>query len=268
MKNTNQTLTRLKSVSMSAVIGFTVLANHSALADATLTLDADGQASTLQIKDQRVLLSIPQEQTDVLFDSTSQSMQVIDHNQKTVFPINEQTLATIKGQLEGIQGMMSQAMQGLSPEQQAQMQAMMGGFSFGGKKPAPEPQVSMKEIGNASYAGIKCTNYEVSFDGVKEGVACVSSGNSLGISSNDYKTLTAAQDFMFKMGREAGELAKQFGQSLPNFGKFAAEGILISAQNPKEQGSFQLTSINSDSLGKQLTVPQGYKTQDIASQMN
>jgi hypothetical protein len=236
-------------------------------ADATLSMQSDGLTRTLQIKGDRVFFAVPEEKTDVLFDTTTQTMNVIDHKQQTIYPVNEETLNAVKSQIQGLQGMMSQALEGLSPEQQAQMQSMLGGFGFGGNKPAAEPQVSIKEVGTAKYAGISCTQFQVSVDGVAEGTSCISSGNSLGLSSADYATLKAAQDFMLKMGRQAGDLAKQFGQSIPNYGDFQAQGILISAKSQREQGSFEMTSVNTDAIANNLDVPQGYKIQDVASQM-
>jgi len=243
--------------------------SSSANADATLSMQADGQSRTLQVKDGQLFMSMPEEQTDVLFDSANQTMKVIDHKQKSVYPINEQSLSAIKSQVQGLQGVMSQAMQGLSPEQRQQMQSMLGGFGLGGSAaPAKEPQTSIKAAGDGQYAGVSCEKFQISIDGVDQGTACISSGNSLGISKADYQTLKSAQDFMFQMGREAGDLAKQFGaRGIPNYGDFEANGILVSSKSAQQQGSFEITSIDKGSIDGALSAPAGYQTKDIASQM-
>jgi len=181
-------------------------------------------------------------------------------------PLNEATLMAVQEQASGMRAMMEQQLQGLSPEQHAQMEQMMQSMGTSMAEPAARPVPTLEEIGDTSYSGFDCSEQRVMEGDLQIATVCLSNGNNLGLGDADYQTLLGMQNFSFNLASKAKDLAAQTGNSIPNFSGASLDRLIIqgSDETGGNSGSMNITDIDDGTLPAGTTaIPDGYTPQDI-----
>jgi len=248
-----------------------IMISGAALADATITVIADNQNATLMIKNGKVLMKSDQLQDESIYDSTSDIFYVINHQKKTITPIDQDTVAKLSSTMGAAMSVVNKQLEGLSPEQRAQAEALMGSFGLTTTKPKAKPEVTLSATGSATYSDIPCEQSNILSDAQKIGTVCLSKGNSTPLSDTDYQTLLATQNFMLSMAKEAGEISQQFGgQSIPSFGDITLKSLVVHSTqigDTNQGGGINVTSIKTGSLAQDIALPNDYQTEDVMAKM-
>ena len=253
-----------------------VLAPLSVYADAVILYsgdDGDTDARTAFVQNGKVLIKDTDDpNTDIVFEPAINTMFVINHAEQTVMRIDEQAIDQFAGQAGGMVSMMQQQIQqqmaGMTDEQKAQMEAMLGGMMQGMNATPQEPEpVTLVQTGSAQYAGFACTVNQVMQSGNIIGQVCFSMGNNLGLSAGDYQTLVGMQNFTFLMASKADQFSGMIGGNVPSFGNIQTNNLIIQGTNAQnENNSMNIEAISSEGLPAGTTdVPAGYAEESLPS---
>jgi len=256
---------------LSLVTGICIgLFGSHAAADATIQISTDQQPVTVFVKNQKVLFRAgdarAREQSEAVFDQTTQTLNIIDHQNRTLFPLNEKTVRQLGGTINAAVGAMQQQLEGMSPEQRAQMETMMSGLGLSVPKQDTRPAVTLSRVAEKSYSGIRCEESAVMQGKKKLASVCISSGNTTPLSDTDYGSLLAAQAFMLDMARQVKQFAKQYGQQIPNLGDIELSGLMVnSVQTEQTNSSGNRFSIDTITTGNvaEITVPTDYQVRTL-----
>ncbi len=255
-----------------------VLANmSSAFADTQLTSSytspkqTSPQTATILMKDGKLAL---QDQNGVIngfYDSSSDVVFAVDHNQKSYYEINRALATQVGKQLNSVMTTMNQqmekAMAGMSDEQKRQFQSMMPGVMM--QKPAPtSAQVSIRKTTKSNkVAGISCEVTEMIESKQSVQQLCIASYQAAGLSNQEMESLK-------KLGKFAGELAQLLNignlQQQLNPANFASafdqmQGLPVSIDT-NDGHSGRITAITHDAVsGALFSIPKGYQKKDVMS---
>jgi hypothetical protein len=120
-------------------------------------------------------------QNTFVFDGVKQTMYIIDDSKKTYSEITKEDVDRVAAQM---QGMMAQ----VTPEQRAQIEAMMrgrGGRGISGMG-APAPKPTFKKTGTDKVGKWTCDKYE-GYDGDKKtSEVCTVAPTALGLTASDF----------------------------------------------------------------------------------
>ena len=161
---------------------------------------------------------------------------------------------------------MEQQLQGLPPEQRAQMEQMMQNMGINTAAPVERPVPTLETIGDASFSGFECSERRVMEGDRLIATVCLSKGNNLGLSESDYQTLLGMQNFTFELASKAKDLAAQMGNSMPNFSGAQLDSLIIqgSDNSGSSAGSMNITGIENGTLPAGSTnIPEDYAAQEM-----
>ncbi len=131
----------------------------------------------------------------MIFKGGSEQMINIDHTGKRYFVMDKQSLETFARQMNQAVAEMEKAMAGMSPEERAMMEKMMGDkMPSMQKSEYVEPVI--KQSGSGSVNGISCTKYEVLKDTTKVREVCVAPWSNIQGSQEIKSTLLNMAKFM------------------------------------------------------------------------
>jgi hypothetical protein len=150
--------------------------------------------------------------TVVLFDGPTQVIRFVDDAAKTY---NEMTKADVDGmgaQMAGLTAQMQQAMANMSPEQRAQVEAMMkargGGVPGAGGPPA---RTEYTKVGTDKVGKWTCDKYEGFRNGEKTSEVCTVDPKVLGITPADLEITRQLADFFSKMAPQTSDVVFRVG---------------------------------------------------------
>lgn len=257
---------------------FILLATSSGFshADATIIYSNEAdvlvEAQTTYVQNGKVMIKNANNNTDFIYEAASNTVFVVDHGNRTVMRITEQTFNNLVGQVSGmasiIQQQLEARMSSMSAAEQAQMQAMMDSIGLATPQPsAAPPPPTLQTKGNAVHAGIACTINSVVQENNIIAEVCLSKGNNIGIANADYQALIGMQNFIFKMASAAQQFSGMLGGKIPSMGEIETENLIV--QGTKLTGdryTMIIIGVSSNSLPADTTaVPQGYTEQQLPS---
>ena len=267
----------MKTIRM--ISGFILLATIAgySYADAIITYSDDPDvlvgAHSAYVQNGRVLIKETENNhTDVIFETASSTMYVVDHSKRTVMRLTEQVIDNLASQVGGvasiIQQQLAEQMANMSAEERAQMEALMGGLGLADVQTKAEPAApTLQATGNAEYAGIACTINSVIQEGGTIAEVCLSKGNNVGVSEADYQALLGMQNFGLKMASKAQQFSGMFGGSMPSLGEIEANNLIIQGTKMSgESNSMNIVGVSDESLPAGTTdLPVGYTEEKIPS---
>jgi hypothetical protein len=203
----------------------------------------------------------------VVFDGTKQTLYIIDDTKKTYSEITKDDLDRMAAQLAQVQQQMQGAMANMSPEQRAQIEAVMRGRSGRGMPgmPTPAAKPTYKKTGTDKVGKWTCDKYEGYQGDRKTSEVCTVAPTALGLSDSDFAVTK--------------EFAKFFSGVMPNmsdrvFSLGSLEdrgfvGVPIRTINYGADGSVtgtsELTDISHQNIpDSTFAPPAGYAKQDMA----
>ncbi|MEP7244416.1 MAG: DUF4412 domain-containing protein [Gammaproteobacteria bacterium] len=194
----------------------------------------------------------------------------VDTSAKSYRVMDQATIDQMGTKFAAARKQMEAQMANMPPERRAMMEKMLGQMGGGAGTPgAPAaPKRTLKKTGRTeSVAGITCTMWEVSVNGVKDTELCAAKPGSVPGGDEVIRTL-----------RELGEMMKSFTQ---NFGAQARKGasqpwndmetidgvpiLTRDFENGKASAETRLTAFHKESVAaSQFEVPAGYKEKKVS----
>lgn len=126
-------------------------------------------------------------QNAFVFDGVKQAMYIIDDAKKTYSEITKDDLDRMAAQMQQLQSQMQGAMAQLTPEQRAQMEAMMRGGRRGmPAMPTAAAKPTFKKTGTDKVGKWTCDKYEGYEGDKKTSEVCTVPTSALGLSDADF----------------------------------------------------------------------------------
>lgn len=216
----------------------------------------------IEINGQRARVTIHEggETTDIQFNADSGVAYVIDHREKTYLELTEEGIVQMGAQMQNmmaqIQAQMEQAAAGMSEEQRAQLDGLLG--QLGSPAPvdgAPPQSATFTRSGKSGeVAGMPCDRGTLSAGGENVDL-CVARRADIDLPAADYETLRAMIDFA---GRIAGRVSTLFpgaAATVPSFDLDALDGLPVEVRDA--QMHVAVTSV-SQQPRPPISLPDGY----------
>ena len=131
----------------------------------------------------------------VIFDGTKQLMYIVNTDRKTYNEMTKADVDQLGAQLSGAMAQMQQMLASMTPEQRAQMEAMMKGRGM----PALaglQAKTEYKKGGTQRVGKWTCDVYELSAAGQKTGELCTVSPQTLGFTMADFEVSRQMASFL------------------------------------------------------------------------
>lgn len=233
----------------------------SSFADTSLTYMDKDEASTMQIKNG--VLRSASDSDVMLFDSKSQAMTAVNHENKTYTRIDENTMKQMGGAVSEMQKMIEEQLQGLPPEQQAQMRQMMGGMMPSGMGMEKQPIRSEQTSKKGKAGDWVCKIVDVFKGDTKAYQICVTNYKSLGVSKEDYLVMKDFMTFISSMSEDM-PMGDQAFFAAADLGDGMLPVIVEGLSQSTIEESMTLNKVSNDTLDAALfAVPAGYKEQNM-----
>ncbi len=251
----------------------TLMLCEALYADATLQFqvhdlaapNAPVRTQTLYVKNQRILIKGAggDDRVDIVFDQATQTMSIVDHVKRTYLPLDEQSVSRLADRAEGLVSAVQEQLAALPPEQQAQLEALLGDSAMGAvtkEVPQPDPKTYSRS-GARTVNGIACEGIAVLKGGRKTAELCVASADAIGISADDFATVKAFQKFGEQLAARASQLAERFGARVPEFGTQKLDGLPVELKDYSGTANMAMlvTRVATDAIAdRALQIPAGY----------
>jgi hypothetical protein len=135
-----------------------------------------------------------------MFDAGKQTMSIVHPDRKTYSEITKADVDRLGGQMSDATAMLEQQMKGMSPEQRAQMEAMMRGRGRGMPGVgAAAAKTEYKKTGTDKVGKWTCEKYEGFKNGEKTVELCTVPAQTLGFTDGDFEVSRQLQAFFSKM---------------------------------------------------------------------
>ncbi|MEM6640361.1 MAG: DUF4412 domain-containing protein [Pseudomonadota bacterium] len=228
-----------------------------ALADASIKMNnsADGPV-TIHISGGKVAFSNGG-QVGLIYDSKSDGLTMINHDQKGYVVIDEAAMTEISGQMDGMMKAAMAELEKMSPEEREMAMKMMPPQArkmLLGEKLKAAP-ISVSFSGDSDMiAGYSCKMASVS--GLNGGTAnvCVAKPNTIGLSDADYQTMNRAMEMMQKSAEQFGG-----GAMMPSASDLDGVAIKVAEGNGKVT---MLESVDTKGIDSAIfEIPAGYSRQ-------
>ncbi len=203
---------------------------------------------------------------DILFERASDSVTVVDNAKRSYFVIDQEQLGRVATQAQSvmnvIQEQLAKQMENLSPEQQAHLKDMMGGFG-GAAEPAAISATYAATSRTGEFAGHACRVWQVVRDQRPLSEVCVAARDALGIDTDDRDTLLAVQRFAEGMLEQLGSLLGAAG-GLPRLGGGSIDGLAIAVADLQTGSRAMLTGVSRAEVPEDyFSVPPDYTRQTM-----
>jgi hypothetical protein len=195
-----------------SLVGHTAWAAQGLVIVEKSTTNGASETHQIQITSQRMRADVagPNGATTVVFDSTKQVLYMINPGRKTYNEMTKADAAQMGSQLSGAMAQMQEAMKGMSPEQRAQMEAMMKGrgmpaMTLGAAK------TTYRKGGTQRVGKWTCDVYEVLVNEQRTGELCTVSPQTLGLTAADFAVSHQLVEFMRNILPQGAEAMFQVG---------------------------------------------------------
>ncbi len=202
-------------------------------ADSTITLSTGSGNATLLVKNGRLLVkSNDPENTayiqditvnEVIFDTSEQTLYIIDHNERTVSPLTKANIEQFGKTIQAATGVLD----AMPSEQRDTLAGLMRGFGIDVPESQPSTALQLTSLAEQQFRGITCQENSVLEDNIELGRVCITNANSTPLTNQDYETLLNAQAFFLLLAKQAQPFAEQYGQSIPNLDGIDLSGLVV-----------------------------------------
>ncbi len=233
---------------------------------------APASTQVMYVKDGKLVVKGAggQPSIDMLFQRDNGLMSIVDHNEKTFMEFDEERISRLADQAQGmitiVQQQLADKLAGLPPEQAARVQEMLGGMGVGqAEPPAAKAAKRLVRSGTSKINGFSCEQIDVIEGDSKVAELCVASAAALGVPPDDYATLEALKAFGERLAAKTAHIAKQFGNSVPEFGGTEIDGIPVAMKDLSgaSETSMVLTRIDEGVDDAAMAVPADYARREL-----
>ena len=253
------------------VLGATAFAANGVVITMTTTSGGSSKTQQIQFDANHMRAGMAGrggDQSTFIFDGVKQSMLIVDDSKKTYSEITKDDVDRLASQMQQMQGAMQGAMANMTPEQRAQVEAMMrgrGGRGMPSMAGAPaETKPTFKKTGTDKVGKWACDKYEGYEGDKKTSEVCTVAPSALGISDSDFAVTQQFQKFFSALVPQRS--MQVFSLATIQDRGFA--GVPVRTITYGADGSVQSTSELSDIAHQNIpdstfAVPSGYQKQDM-----
>jgi hypothetical protein len=227
------------------------------------TTNGTPRTSQVQMTSQRMRADVGttagQTQT-VIFDGVKQVMYLVNVERKTYSRMTKADVDQMGAQLSGAMAQMQAAMASMSPEQRAQMEAMMKGRGMPGMPGmgGPPARPEYTKGGTQRVGKWTCDAYEMTTAGQKTGEVCTVSPQSLGFTAADFEVSRQMANFMRGLIPQGADALFQVGN--PQEQGFSGVPVRRVTTVNGQQVVSEVESVNRQDLSDSLfVVPEGFQ---------
>lgn len=210
--------------------------------------------------------------TDLLYDQARSAITIVNHQDRTFMLLDEQSIAEFMSgtmqMMNRVQEQLSRQMQGMSPEQRAQIERMMGGLAQPPKQSEEPPIEYIQTNKTQKVNGVACRITSLVKAGQPVTEICLAKTTALKMPAGDLKTLLSMQATAAKLAGAAAPLLKRLGSQMPEFGGKNLDGLPLKVTDLTGNHRTQMTvkSVSQGNAPKRaMLVPKGYQPAQLPS---
>jgi hypothetical protein len=200
----------------------------------------------------------------IIFDGAKKVLYIIDNAKKTYNEMTQADVDKIAGMANDAMAQMNKAMENMTPEQRAQMAAMMGRMGGRGMAmPSAAPaKVVYKKTGTDKVGKWTCDKYEATKDGEKSSEVCTVDPAVIGFTGADFAVTRQMADFFSKMVPKQAEQMFSIGRiEEQGFNGFPVRQTLY---NAGQTTTTEITEISKQTFPDSVfAVPAGFQKVDM-----
>lgn len=210
--------------------------------------------------------------TDLLYDQARSAITIINHKDRTFMVLDEQSIAKFMSgtmqMMNRVQEQLNQQMKGMSPEQRAQIERMMGGMMQPPKQAESPPIKYIKTNKSQKVSGIACQITHMVKAGKPVTEVCLAKTNAVNMPAADLKTLLSMQATATKLAGAAAPLLERLGSEMPELGGQNLDGLPLMVTDLSGNSRTRMTvkSVTQGSVPKgAMSIPKGYRPSQLPS---
>lgn len=212
--------------------------------------------------------------SDLLYNKARSAITVINHQNRSFMLLDEQTIKKFMSgtmqMMNSVQEKLNQQMKGMSPEQRAQIEKMMGGLLQPPKKTQNIPVKYIKTNKTQKVNGISCQVTNLVKAGKPVTEICLAKTNSIKIPANDLQTLLSMKDTAIKLAGAAAPLLERLGAEMPEFGAKSPDGLplMVTDLSANNRSRMTVSKIVQGKVPKgAMSIPKGYRPAQLPSSL-
>jgi len=252
---------RMKTQLLSILGAGTLLAG-GAMADTTLVYgDNSGQETTrmLLTADAVKVSTNDKTNTDVIFNGNKTEFVVVNHDEKSFMVFGEKEIEALSDVSAMMDRMIEKQMANIPEAQREQMRGMMESMIKSQMPKQAAAPVYEKSGNSKEYNGYSCDVVVKTVEGQSSGDFCVTGYGQLDVAPAEYAVIS-------KFMKIAEKMASQFGQD--NSMNFASIGEVLPVYFSDGGQTGILMDVDNGQIDATLlTVPEGYKQQELPKEM-
>lgn len=193
-----------------------LLAADGILVTEKTTTGAKIETRQMQIERTRMRAEVTGPTGDLLtmiFDNAKQTLWILNVTKKTYSELTKADADAMGGQIAGAAAQMQEAMRGMTPEQRAQMEAMMRGRGLGG--PPAQTQTEYRRAGTDRVGRWACNKYDGYRGGQKTAEVCTVEPTAMGLVAADFEVAKQMADFFARLVPQASDSVFKVGGADP-----------------------------------------------------
>jgi hypothetical protein len=191
----------------------------------------------------------------VIFDGAKQLMDLVNPEDKTYNEITKADVDKLGGQMSDAMSRMNQAMANMTPEQRAQVEAMMRGRMGGAAAAAAKTEY--RKTGSDKVGKWSCEKYEGYRNGQKVSDLCTVQPSALGFSAGDFSVTQEMQAFFSKLMPQQADHVFALGRADQGYSGVPVRSTFYSGDT---EMTMEVTDISRQNIpDSTFQVPDGYQ---------
>lgn len=194
------------------------------------------------------------QQRDLLFDVSSQSLFVIEHRDRSYLQIDNQTIDEVSALIDSVSGVVE--------SQQGVLSDLLSTFGL-----SEEPELPVAELRDSgkqlSIGGYSCQLHQAHLEGELNFELCVANNQALNLRTEEYSALQEFFVFSNRLQNKAGKLLSVLGLNLPKMNLSETDGLPIGMHSPLQGLKVRISAIDSDLTPTPRSIPSGYSRSEI-----
>lgn len=239
----------------------------AALADAQLQYVHENDKSAamrIEVAGDLLRMETPGQDGAVIINPGRREVLVLDDAGRRYTRLDPATVARLGGQMAAVREQMQSAMAGMSPQQRAQLEQMMGGNAaalLGAAPAGAAPEPSFERTGEQKrYAGFDCELAHYTTPQGARGELCIAPAVTLGLGVTD----RAAFDAAFAFAQELAEPLRAQGLGAWFDANVFPKGFLLVRASMPDEPAQRLDKVTREAADPaRFAVPAGYTAQEM-----
>lgn len=256
------------SVALAAACLMTATLNAANGIQITAKTTGDGNTQTNQIQlDANHMRAdttgIIGDQTAVIFDGTKQVLDILHLDTKTYNELTKADIDRLAGQMSDAMSRMNQAMANMTPEQRAQVEAMMRGRMGAAGRGAAPARTQYRKTGTDKVGKWTCDKYEGYRNGQKISELCTVPPSELGFTAADFAVTQQMKEFVGKLMPQRADQMLSLGSPDLGFSGVPVRSIFYNSSGT--QSTTELTDVSRQNVPEStFVVPSGFQKEPFA----